>query len=129
MREARVTTAAGKFGQKVTVGAHELLADEAVSAGGDDTGPDPHEFLLVALGACTSMTVKVYADRKGWALRAVDVRVTAERDESKAFVFHRRIALDGDLDDEQRARLLEIAGKCPVHRTLTGAIRIESALV
>jgi putative redox protein len=74
------------------------------------------------------MTVKVYADRKGWALREVDVRVSGSHDEKKAFVIERTIALEGDLDDEQRTRLIEIAGKCPVHKTLTGVIQINTKL-
>ncbi|SRR5260221_9185162 len=129
MREVRVQTGSGKHGQRVTVGSHELVADEPLDVGGADAGPMPHEFLLMGLGACTSMTIKMYAAQKGWPLRAVDVRVRGRHDDARAFIIERDIALDGDLDETQRARLLEMAGKCPVHRTLTGEIRIETKLV
>jgi putative redox protein len=127
MREATVVTAAGKFGQSIQLGPHTLAADEVKGDGGDDTGPSPHDFLLAALGSCTSMTVKLYADRKGWPLRRVEVALSQGK-EGDAHVIHRHIRLDGELSDEQRARLLEIAGKCPVHKTLTGTIRVESDL-
>lgn len=127
MREAHVATAGGKFKQDVTVGPHHLTADEPVAAGGTDEGPAPHDFILVALGACTSMTVKMYADRKGWPLERVDVRLTMTG-EGSAHTIHRVVKLEGALSDEQRTRLLEIAGKCPVHKTLTGTIAIESEL-
>jgi putative redox protein len=90
-------------------------------------GPDPHEYLLAALGCCTSMTVKMYTDRKGWPLQSVRVEVVGVRNE-QTYAISRVIHLDGDLDADQRARLLEIANKCPVHRTLTGRIEITSEL-
>ena len=127
MREAIVDTADGKFKQDVAIGAHHLTADEPLESGGSDAGPAPHEFLLAALGACTSMTVKMYADRKGWPLERVEVKLTMEG-QGGAHTIHRRVHLQGPLDEEQRARLLEIAGKCPVHKTLTGTIAIESEL-
>lgn len=128
MRSARVHTDEGKFRQKVQIGGHILTADEPESNGGNDAGPEPHEFLLAGLGACTSMTVKLYADGKGWPLRAVDVTVEGHRDETRVFTFKRTISFEGDLTEEQRQRLLEIANKCPVHRTLSGTIRIETTL-
>jgi putative redox protein len=124
-----VHTDEGKFRQKVQIGGHVLTADEPESNGGSDAGPAPHEFLLAGLGSCTSMTVKMYADRKGWPLRAVDVTVEGNRDEASVFTFKRTISFEGDLTDDQRQRLLEIANKCPVHRTLSGTIRIETTLV
>ena len=129
MRSVRVHTDEGKFRQKVQVGGHVLTADEPESSGGNDSGPAPHEFLLAGLGACTSMTVKVYADRKGWPVRAVDVLVEGHHDETRVFTCKRTISFEGDLTDEQRQRLLEIANKCPVHKTLSGTIRIETTLV
>jgi putative redox protein len=126
-REARVRTAKGRFGQEVAVGPHTFPADEPVESGGDDTGPSPHEFLLLGLGACTSMTLKVYADRKAWPLHSVDVRV-AGRHEEGVFVIERRLSLAGPLSDEQKARLVEIAGKCPVARTLQGTVTIRTEL-
>lgn len=128
MRDATVDTKGGKFQQDVVVGPHRLVADEPRENGGDDLGPAPHDLLLAALGACTSMTVKAYAERKGWPLARVHVELSQGKD-GAAHVIERRIRLEGPLDEEQRARLLEIAGRCPVHRTLTGEVRIQSALV
>jgi putative redox protein len=127
MRSATIKTGTGKLQQTVTIGPHVLTADEPVEDGGSDAGPSPHEWLLAGLGTCTSMTVKMYADRKQWPLESVEVVVEGRR-EVDAFVFHRRVTLSGSLTEEQRARLLEIANKCPVHKTLTGTIRIETEL-
>ena len=121
MRDVDVTTKQGKFQQTILIGAHTLTGDEAKESGGEDAGPAPHELLLAALGTCTSMTVKMYADRKGWPLQRVHVHVSMEKYETGT-VLKRKIELTGDLDAEQRARLLEIAGKCPVHKTLSGKI-------
>jgi putative redox protein len=129
MRPVTVRTAEGKFKQRVQIGPHTLIADEPPEGyGGTDTGPAPHEWLLAGLGACTSMTLKLYADRKQWPLEAVEVAVEGDPT-AEAFVFKRKIRLVGALDEEQRERLLEIANKCPVHKTLSGTIRIESELV
>ncbi len=126
-REVRVQTAEGAFGQTVTIGPHQLKGDEPPASGGTDQGPMPYEYLGAALGCCTSMTIKVYSDRKGWKLTSVRVLVTQDVVDG-AHVFRRTIELTGELSDEERARLLEIANKCPVHKTLSGTIRIESAL-
>ena len=128
MRTATSRTGVGTYRQVVQVGPHSLLADEPATAGGEDAGPEPHEFLLVALGTCTSMTVKMYADRKGWPLDSVDVSVAGDHVDG-VFVMTRTLKVAGTLTDEQRARLLEVANKCPVHRTLTGTIRIQTDLV
>jgi putative redox protein len=128
MRSVKVRTGEGKFQQRIEVGPHALQGDEPVALGGDDTGPDPYELVLAGLGACTSMTVKMYADKKGWPLTAVEVELGAAKQEG-AWVVKRSIRLEGALTEEQRARLLDIAEKCPVHKTLTGEIRIESGLV
>lgn len=129
------------FRQEIELGwAHRLTADEPTSAGGEGAGPGPYELLLAALGACTSMTVGMYARRKGWPLEGVEVRLAQERvhardcedcEDKEGFItlVRREIELHGPLDAEQRARLVEIAGKCPVARTLTNAIRIEDVLV
>lgn len=127
MRSVTVRTGQGKFQQQIKIGPHELVGDEPVSVGGDDGGPDPHELVLAGLGTCTSMTVKMYADRKGWPLAAVEVEIGAVKQEG-AWVVQRAIRLEGELTEEQRARLLEIAEKCPVHKMLTGEVRIESVL-
>jgi len=125
MREVRVGWAAGKFAQDIQVADHRLRADEDAEKGGDNSGPAPHELLLAALGSCTAMTLKMYAERKGWPLR--DVRVALNGSHSDGtFVINRHLTIDGDLDDEQRERLIEIADRCPVHKTLTGEIAITT---
>ncbi|MBI3129608.1 MAG: alpha/beta fold hydrolase [Candidatus Tectomicrobia bacterium] len=128
-------TGEGKFTQSVRAGKHSLRADEPRSSGGDDAGPSPYDFLLAGLGACTSMTIRMYADRKKWPLEGVRVVLrhakihaedceTCETKEGKVDRIEREIALSGDLDGEQRKRLIEIAEKCPVHRTLESEISI-----
>lgn len=134
------TTEAGGFRTKIAAGAHLLVADEPEAVGGTDTGPTPYDLLAAALGTCTSMTLRLYAERKGWPLERVEVSVRHERRHAedcadceknrraKIDVFARRVRLEGELTDDQRARLLEIAEKCPVHRTLTSTIHIETEL-
>jgi putative redox protein len=129
-----------KFQQTVTVGPHQMLADEPVSSGGEDTGPGPYDFLLAGLGACTSMTMRLYADRKSLPLERVTVTLKHSKIyaqdcaecETKAGMLDqidRVIAMEGALDAEQRKRLMEIADKCPVHRTLTSEIHIVTTAV
>jgi uncharacterized OsmC-like protein len=124
-----------KFQQTVSIGPHHMLADEPVAAGGEDTGPGPYDFVLAGLGACTSMTMRLYADRKSLPLQRVTVtlkhsRIHAEdcaECETRAGMLDqidRTIAMEGTLDAEQRGKLMEIADKCPVHRTLTSEIHI-----
>lgn len=125
MRTVSIKWAGGKFGQQITVGTHHVRADEPLSSGGDDSGPSPHELLLASLGACTAMTLKVYAERKGWPLRDVHVTVSGATTPA-GFVINREIDIDGDVDAEQRQRLIEIAEKCPVHKTLVGDIAITT---
>ena len=125
MRDVHVVSDGSKFGQDITIGEFRLRADEAADKAGGDTGPEPHEILLSALGACTSMTLRLYAERKGWPLTAVQVRLTGAPADGK-YAITRHITMAGDLDAEQRARLLDIASKCPVHRTLTGEVLIET---
>ena len=117
----------GKFTQVLLDGRHLLLADEPTTIGGDDRGPSPYQLLLMALGACTSMTLRMYAERKAWPLRRVEVAVSHER-EGRLDRFVRTIAIDGDLDDAQRATLLDIANRCPVHRALEGSTEIVTTL-
>jgi uncharacterized OsmC-like protein len=124
-----------RFQQTVSVGPHRMLADEPAAAGGEDTGPGPYDFVLAGLGACTSMTMRMYADRKSLPLEHVTVtlkhsKIHAEdcaECETKAGMLDqidRVIAIEGALDAEQRKKLMEIADKCPVHRTLTSEIHI-----
>jgi putative redox protein len=125
----------GKFQQTVSIGPHRMLADEPVAAGGEDSGPGPYDFVLAGLGACTSMTLRLYAERKSLPLERVTVtlkhsRIHAEDCadcETKAGMLDRIdrvIAMEGALDAEARRKLMEIADKCPVHRTLTSEIHI-----
>jgi uncharacterized OsmC-like protein/fermentation-respiration switch protein FrsA (DUF1100 family) len=128
-------TRASKFQQTVTIGPHRMLADEPVAAGGEDSGPGPYDFLLAGLGACTSMTMRLYADRKTLPMERVTVTLKhskihaqdcaeCETREGMLDQIERVIGIEGALDADQRKRLMEIADKCPVHRTLTSAIRI-----
>ncbi|NUN52155.1 MAG: OsmC family protein [Planctomycetaceae bacterium] len=123
------TTGAHPYANEVAARGHRIAADEPSDLGGADTGPTPAELLLGALGACTSITLRMYAARKGWDLRGVEVDLSLERGERGAKDRIRRgIRLLGGLDAEQRARLLEIAGKCPVHRTLEAGAAMETEL-
>jgi len=135
-----VEGAGNVFRQDVTAGRHRLATDEPVSAGGTDAGPTPYDLLLAALGACTSMTLGMYARRKGWPLEAVRVRLRHSRihasdcehceTDPKAMIdrIDCEIELVGALDIAQRARLLEIADRCPVHRTLVAEVDIRTRL-
>lgn len=131
-------SATGRLAQSIRAGRHAWTADEPIGVG-DDTGPTPYDLLLAALGTCTSMTVRMYADRRGFPLEHVSVRLTHRRSHADdcadpmgkpCTVEHidRQIRLTGPLDEVQRARLLEIADRCPVHRTLTGDIRITTTV-
>ena len=128
-------TGGGRFEQRVTTSeGGALLADEPVRVGGAGAGPTPYDLLLAALGACTSMTLRLYAERKGLPLDRVHVRLSHTRDHRADCepgadcppleAIRREITLDGALDGEQRARLLEIADKCPVHRTLEHGVKV-----
>jgi putative redox protein len=127
------------FAQEVVARDHRLRADEPVHLGGTDTGPTPYDLLLAALGTCTSMTLRMYAERKKWPLAGVRVSLSHSRvhaevcadcegEGSRIDRIERVIRVLGDLDEEQRRRLLEIADRCPVHKTLQGQIDIVSSL-
>jgi uncharacterized OsmC-like protein/alpha/beta superfamily hydrolase len=132
-------TGAGKFQQAIAIGPHRLLADEPVSAGGMDSGPTPYDLLLAGLGACTAMTVRLYADAKKLPLDRVEVSLRHEKiyaadcaecetKEGRVDRIERVVTLSGALDAAARARLLEIAGKCPVHRTLHAEVNVPTRL-
>jgi putative redox protein len=129
----------GLFGQDLLNGRHRLVADEPRAAGGDDAGPNPYELLLMSLGTCTSMTLRLYARRKQWPLTRVAVRLRhsrihaedcAECETKIGFIdrIEREIVLEGPLDEAQRKRMMEIADMCPVHRTLTSEVSIVTQL-
>jgi putative redox protein len=135
-----VESGEGKFVEHLLDGRHRLLADEPVSAGGSDRGPGPYELLLMALGACTTMTLRLYADRKHWPLTRVSVQLRhgrihaedcADCETKHGMVdrIERVISLEGTLDAAQRQRLMEIADMCPVHRTLASEIKVETRMV
>jgi putative redox protein len=127
------------FAQEIVAGRHRFLSDEPAAAGGTDTGPTPYDLLLASLGSCTSMTVAMYARRKQWPLQQVIVRLrhsrvhaedcaACETGDARLTVIERDIAFEGALDGEQRARLLAIANRCPVHLTLSSHIDIRTRL-
>ena len=138
--EATVTvteTGTGTYTQEIIAGQHHLAADEPKPIG-DDAGPTPYDLVLAGLGACTSMTVRMYADRKGWPLERIRVtlrhsRIHAEDcahcETTKGFIDHidREVELIGELDDDQRQRLMHIAERCPVHQTLTSEVDIATS--
>lgn len=139
--DKRVVVRTGEKGYttEIRAGNHTLLADEPESVGGLDLGPSPYDLLMAALGACTGMTLRMYADHKGWNLNEVKVHLTHSKNyvqdsahptEKGSQIDHieRLVEVDGELDDTQKAKLIEIADKCPVHRTLHSEIRISTAL-
>jgi putative redox protein len=132
-------TGSGTYTQEITAGRHRFIADEPLPVG-DDTGPNPYDLLLAALGACTSMTVRMYANRKGWPLERVRVTLRQSRIHAKDCAdcetklgmldqIDREIELTGDLDEDQRQRLMAIAERCPVHQTLTSEVHITTTAV
>jgi putative redox protein len=139
-REVTVQGSSKGFAQEITIGPHRLVADEPLAVGGTERGPGPYDLLLAALGACTSMTLSLYARRKQWPLEAVTVRLRhskiyavdceyCETKDGKLDRIEREVELHGELSEEQRARLLDIANKCPVHKTLISEIDIRTRLL
>ncbi len=120
-------TGRGRFQTEISVPGGTLLADEPVEVGGGGAGPTPYELLSAALAACTAMTLKLYAERKGWALPPFSVEAVHSRGATRD-LFTREIVFEGALDAEQEAKLLEIADKCPVHRTLMRGFEIVTQI-
>lgn len=129
--EQRVSVEIGReaYLARIVAGGHEMVADEPTELGGQDRGATPYGLLLGAIGSCVAITVRMYADRKGWPLEGVRVELWHERRVPGDETIHMTLAFDGALSDEQRARLEVIAGKCPVKRTVTGELAVEMQFV
>ena len=128
------------FAQRVQIGSFQITTDEPASYGGTDTGPSPYDLILAALGSCTSMTIGLYARKRSWPVEKITVSLwhskihahdcdDCETKEGRVDRIEMEIHLEGGLSDEQRAKLMEIAGKCPVHQTLTSEINIKTRAV
>ncbi len=128
MRKVQSQFGLNPLQQKLAVGDLHLLADAEVSRGGAGTGPSPHEYLAAALASCTSMTLKMYSERKAWKLENVIVTVDIDRT-NDVEIFIRDIQLMGELETEQKERLLDVANRCPIHKALAGEIQIKTQLV
>ena len=134
-KQVAVRTGREKYTTEIQTARHSLIADEPAKVGGNDFGPTPYDLLLASLGACTSMTLRMYADRKVWDLEAVTVHLRHQREHGDDLegkraidVIEREIELEGELDETQRARLLEIADRCPVHKTLHNELEVRTTL-
>jgi len=137
-RNVSVNSGSVRFVQNISVGPHAFQADEPRVYGGNDAGPDSHELLLAALGACASITVQMYADRKQWPVEGVHVHLSyvkvlaeGQSDAKTGMVdgIEMGISFSGDLSEDQQSRLLEVAGRCPVHRMLTSQLQIHTNLL
>ncbi len=139
MPQVKVITGTDKYKTDLITSTHQIIADEPKPYG-EDLGPNPYEFLLMAIGSCVGMTLRMYADRKGWDLQAVEIELDQERkhardcencesDDGFVHVIQKRLRFTGDLDDKQVARLLEISERCPVQKTLLNEIKIETSLL
>jgi putative redox protein len=119
----------GKFKHEISIGKHQVVADEPEDQGGTDDGPSPQELLAASLASCTAVTMEMYADRKGWDIGDVSVDVSYEpAQRGSPTRFEMEVRLPKELPEEQRERLLQIAAKCPVHRTLEGEVMFEESV-
>ena len=128
MAHVTATTGRTNFATTVQSGKHSFIADEPPSSGGQDTGPTPSDLLLAALASCTSITLRMYADRKSWAIEAIHVAVTSTRAPDKSLSVERVLTFDGVLSDEQKSRLAEIAERTPVTLALKTGVAIHTRL-
>jgi putative redox protein len=117
-----------KYKTNILLDTHSLIADEPIDAGGKDQGPTPGDFLRISLASCTAITLRMYADRKGFDVTQIEVKVHSEKSEDKT-TFHRQVLLTGNLNETQRARMLQIANACPVHKVLTHPIEVITQLI
>lgn len=128
--KAKATIRVEKFRTQIETDNHNFIADEPIDLGGNDLGPNPGEFLSTALAACSVITMKMYAERKGWELEEAIVDVGYERDAKENTTrFTKKVELKGNLDEKQRKRLFEIAARCPIHRSLENPVEINSELI
>jgi putative redox protein len=125
-----VTAIIGKdhYRTELLTSGHTIIADEPEEIGGSHLGPAPGEFLMISLASCTAITLRMYADRKKWSVDKIRVEVASEKIDNKT-LFKREISFEGALDEDQRKRLLQIANSCPVHKTLTNPIEVQTKLV
>ena len=131
MRKVTATIGKDKYITKINTNTkHELIADEPEEQGGLNKGPKPGEYLATALGACTCITMRMYADRKEWDVSSIIVTVIYERDsETRSSSFTKEVKIEGNLDEEQTKRILQIGDRCPIHFTLSNPITIETKLI
>ncbi|HLG34627.1 MAG TPA: OsmC family protein [Bacteroidia bacterium] len=132
INRAKAVTGSANYRTAITIREHTIIGDEPLKAGGNNEGPTAHELLVASLASCTSVTLRMYADKKGWKLNRVEVDAEMQRITESGVqrnIIVTKITLDGDLDDEQRKRLLDISGKCPVHKTLRSSFSISQQLV
>ncbi|HUH34845.1 MAG TPA: OsmC family protein [Moheibacter sp.] len=128
--QIKATIGASKYRTQIETTSHRFVSDEPIDLGGNDLGPNPGEFLSAALAACTTITVKMYAERKAWNLEEAIVEVDFVRDRKENVTkFTKSVELIGDLDEDQRKRLFDIAARCPIHQALINPIEIESTLI
>lgn len=127
-RTVVATIAKDKYFTSMENGVHTVFADEPAEVGGKDTAPSPSDFLRMSLASCTAITLKMYADRKGFKLDEIKVEVRTEQVDGKT-IFYRQVFLSGELEKSQRSRMLDIANACPVHKTLTNPIAVNTAIM
>ena len=129
MESIQVKRGSGRVDKKIQIRSHTLTSDTVAANGGADAGPSPHDLLAASLGACTAMTLTMYAERKQWDVSKIEVTVAITREDASGTAFKREIRGLSNLGETERARLLEIANRCPVHRILSGEIEIETAVI